>query len=80
MMRLFLEDLYLYPQHRIRVFNRWGTLVYEASPYQNDWQGTWEANGSGEPLPSATYYFLIETQRTNPEVFRGFIEIQNEAR
>ena len=77
---LFLDDLYLYPQHRIRVFNRWGTLVYEASPYQNDWQGTWEANGSGEPLPSATYYFLIETQPTNPEVFRGFIEIQNEAR
>jgi len=77
---LYLENLYLYPQHRIRVYNRWGALVYEASPYENNWQGTWEANGSGEVLPSATYYFLIETEPQDALVFRGFVEIQNEVR
>ena len=77
---LYLEDLYLYPEHRIRVYNRWGTLVYESSPYQNDWQGTWEVNGSGAPLPSATYYYLVESASNDPLVFRGFVEIQNEQR
>ncbi|MDA7743651.1 gliding motility-associated C-terminal domain-containing protein [Flavobacteriales bacterium] len=77
---LYLENLYLYPQHRIRIYNRWGALVYEASPYENNWQGTWEANGSGEALPSATYYFLIETEHQDALVFRGFVEIHNEAR
>lgn len=77
---LYLENLYLYPQHRLRIYNRWGALVYEASPYENDWQGTWEANGSGEALPSATYYFLIETELQEALVFRGFVEIHNEAR
>ena len=77
----FLEDLYLYPDHELRVYNRWGELVYEASPYVNDWNGTWEARGGkGQRLPSATYYYLFETGMDDPAAFRGFIEIQNEGR
>ena len=79
--RWILEDLYLYPDHRVRVYNRWGTLVYEASPYLNDWFGTWESgNGVGQPLPSATYYFLFESGLEFVPPSRGFIEIQNEGR
>lgn len=77
----YLGDLYPYPNHRVQIFNRWGSLVFEASPYLNDWKGTWEAaGGNGAPLPSATYYYLFETGLKQPDMFRGFIEIQNEAR
>ena len=77
----YLGDLYPYPNHRVQIFNRWGSLVFEASPYLNDWKGTWEAaGGNGAPLPSATYYYLFETGLDQPKMFRGFIEIQNEAR
>lgn len=79
--RWVLEDLYLYPDHRVRVYNRWGSLVYEASPYSNDWHGTWESgNGAGQPLPSATYYYLFDSGMASVPPSRGFIEIQNEAR
>ncbi len=79
--RWVLEDLYLYPDHRVRVYNRWGGLVYEASPYNNDWFGTWESgNGAGQPLPSATYYYLFDSGLPSVSPSRGFIEIQNEAR
>jgi gliding motility-associated-like protein len=79
--RWVLEDLYLYPDHRVRVYNRWGALVYEASPYNNDWFGTWESgNGAGQPLPSATYYYLFDSGMASVLPSRGFIEIQNEAR
>ena len=79
--RWVLEDLYLYPDHRVRVYNRWGGLVYEASPYNNDWFGTWESGrGAGQPLPSATYYYLFDSGLSSVSPSRGFIEIQNEAR
>lgn len=76
-----LEGLYLYPNHTVKVFNRWGGLVYEASPYLNDWKGTWDAgSGDGSPLPSATYYYLFDPGLDSATPSRGFIEIQNEGR
>lgn len=76
-----LDGLYLYPNHTVKVFNRWGTLVYEAAPYQNDWGGTWDAgSGDGSPLPSATYYYLFDPGLDAATPSRGFIEIQNEGR
>lgn len=76
-----VEDLYLYPNHEVRVFNRWGTCVYEAAPYENDWAGTWEAaGGDGSPLPSGTYFYLFNPREEWAPKFRGFIEIMNDSR
>ncbi len=72
-----VEDLYLYPNHAVQVFNRWGRLVYEAAPYLNDWAGTWET-GNGQPLPSGTYYYLFDPREAWAPKFRGFIELMNE--
>lgn len=76
-----LEGLYLYPDHSVKVFNRWGVVVFQAAPYLNDWNGTWNAEGGdGSPLPSATYYYLFEPGLESATPSRGFIEIQNEGR
>ena len=39
----------------VRIFNRWGELMYETNDYQNDWAGTKE----GEILPDGAYYYTI---------------------
>ncbi len=41
---------------QVNVYNRYGSLVYENSNYQNDWDGTYK----GKPLPDGTYYYKIE--------------------
>ncbi len=45
-----------YPDHRITILNRWGDVVFEASPYNNDWVG--QANSGlklgGDKLPRGT--------------------------
>jgi gliding motility-associated-like protein len=28
-----------YPSNSLKVFNRWGEVVYKAEPYLNDWNG-----------------------------------------
>jgi gliding motility-associated-like protein len=45
-----------YPKNKIIIFNEWGAAVYSASPYQNDWDGTI----SGDPLPVATYFYILD--------------------
>ncbi len=43
------------------VLNRWGSEVYHAEKYQNDWGG-W--NNAYKPLPDGTYYYILFCDRT----------------
>ncbi len=38
------------------IYNQWGDVVYTATPYKNDWSGTFNDN----PLPDGTYYFVFK--------------------
>jgi gliding motility-associated-like protein len=49
----------------LRVFNRWGNLVYQSDNYQNDWDG--RANQGiviGDQVPDGTYYYIIRVNGT----------------
>ncbi|MEJ6617239.1 MAG: gliding motility-associated C-terminal domain-containing protein [Crocinitomicaceae bacterium] len=39
----------------VKIFNRWGQLMYDTDDYQNDWDGT----KNGEILPDGVYYYGI---------------------
>jgi gliding motility-associated-like protein len=45
---LNLDD---YPTAEVKIYNRWGTLVYESDAYKNDWDG-----GN---LKTGTYFYLV---------------------
>ena len=40
----------------IRIFNRWGAVIYEGSNAGETWDGT----TNGEPLPNGVYIYMIE--------------------
>ena len=50
----------------IKVFNRWGNLVYQNDDYQNDWKGV---NESGATLVQGTYFVLLELPTGNKKGF-----------
>lgn len=56
----------------LQVYNRWGQLVFEATNYGNNWDGTFK----GKPLPDGTYYYIL-TVRDTPgrNVFKGTVTI-----
>jgi len=54
---------------KVTVYNRFGNAVYSSDNYQNDWDGYYKGN----PLPQATYYFVIED--ANGNIFRGPVTI-----
>ena len=58
-----ITGLEQYPNHQLVVFNRWGTKVFEAQPYNNDWDGSasFGVTVGGNQLPEGTYFYIIET-------------------
>jgi gliding motility-associated-like protein len=46
----------LFPGNKVSVFNQWGGVVLEESPYSNNWQGTYK----GQDLPVGTYFYIVE--------------------
>jgi gliding motility-associated-like protein len=40
----------------IRIYNRWGNLVFESFKYRSPWNGTYK----GKDSPVGTYYYIIE--------------------
>ena len=40
----------------LKIFNRWGDLVYEADNYNNNWDGKHD----GADLPPGPYYYIFE--------------------
>lgn len=54
------------------VFNRWGDVVFNTKPYNNDWGGT---NNNGKPLPEGTYYYILRLDFAEGLVLRGDVTI-----
>jgi gliding motility-associated-like protein len=69
-----IPNLYKYPNNNIKIFNRWGALIYEAAPYQNDWDGrSYHPATIGEELPVSTYYYILDLGDGVLAPFTGYI-------
>lgn len=60
-----------YPNNEIRVYNRWGDLVYRKDGYANDWEGTF----NGALLPSGTYFYILRLSPQDTKERQGFFTI-----
>ena len=65
-----IQDIQLYPQNIVSVYDRAGRLVYSKSGYNNDWNGT----SNGSLLPQGIYYYIVHLG-PNLRKFRGSINI-----
>ena len=54
----------------IIVYNQWGGIVHQATPYLNDWSGTYK----DLPLPEGTYYYIFKKDETS-EPLKSFVTI-----
>lgn len=63
--------------YHVKIFNRWGALVYESNDYNNDWGGYAPGNslGGSGMLPSGTYYYIIGFNTTELRPINGYIYI-----
>jgi len=72
-----IQNIEQYPEIKVWVYNRWGNLVHQAQPYLNDWNGSYTQGGDvNGPLPAATYFYLIDTNKKSQDPYKGYLEIQ----
>jgi gliding motility-associated-like protein len=57
----------------VKIFNRWGALVYESDNYQNDWNGksTSSSLGNAGTVPNGTYYYIVILKNSGLAPFTG---------
>ncbi|MDO5980693.1 gliding motility-associated C-terminal domain-containing protein [Flavivirga spongiicola] len=57
----------------VKIFNRWGALVYESDNYQNDWNGAASSGsiGTAGKVPNGTYYYIIKLQNSGLNPITG---------
>ena len=56
---LLFNGLEAYPNNRLRIFNRWGAVIFDRVGYQNHNVVFDGSRQSGE-LPADTYYYILE--------------------
>jgi gliding motility-associated-like protein len=64
-----LPEMATWGKCNVKVFNRWGKLVFSDPDYNIPWNGT----SNGNPVPEGAYYFIIKTE--NEGVVKGTVNV-----
>jgi gliding motility-associated-like protein len=65
-----IQDILLYPNNEVAVYDKAGRSIYSKHGYTNDWNGTLK----GAPLNEGTYYYTVDLGPGLPK-FRGYITV-----
>lgn len=65
------KNISLYPDTKVEVYSRWGTLVFKSNDYR---QGAWDGTYNGNDIPSGSYVYIIR-QNNGYEPIQGTITI-----
>ena len=64
-----------YQKFDIKIYNRWGELLFHSSDPYFRWSGT---NKTGSPVPDGVYYYICEASEDSGEKgqsLTGFIQL-----
>jgi gliding motility-associated-like protein len=70
----FINNIQNYPNNSVKVYNRWGDLIFSRKSYQNDWNGSYSNNGSNTP-DASSYYYQIDLDGNGSIDYDGWIYI-----
>lgn len=69
-----IYNIQFYLNNIVKVYNRWGDLVYSKKGYYNDWNGTYEKKGTNLP-ESSSYYYQIDLDGDGTVDYDGWLYI-----
>jgi gliding motility-associated-like protein len=73
-----IKNIKKYPKNNLKIFNRWGNLVYQKDGYNNEFEGfANEGNAVGKgKLPAGTYYVVLDYGDGKTKVYNGILQLQ----
>ncbi|WP_020530769.1 Ig-like domain-containing protein [Flexithrix dorotheae] len=78
----YIDNISCYPNNVVKIFNRWGNLVFEKNGYKNDvvnsWYGQVNKNTGisvKDKVPDGTYFYIIDLG-DGSDTISGYVEIR----
>ena len=62
-----IENIWMFPEAYIYIYNRWGQLMYEGRGYDEPWDGSYR----GHFVPSGTYLYIVNLYQLTSHTFGG---------
>jgi gliding motility-associated-like protein len=66
----YIGNIQKYPDNILKVYNRYGQVIYTSANYQNDWNGEYQGN----KIPTGTYFYILYTN-TDKGNYSGSVTI-----
>jgi gliding motility-associated-like protein/uncharacterized repeat protein (TIGR02543 family) len=63
-------------ENTLRIFNRWGDVVFEARNYDNTTNTFTGLTNDGKELPSGTYFYILEFNNSNRKRMTGYLTVR----
>ncbi len=71
----YVPDFSTYQNISISVVDSWGSIVYQNTSYQNDWNGIANSGSKkGQLVPAGTYYYIITIKGVTKKI-TGFVYV-----
>lgn len=65
----YIGNLEKYPDNSLKIYNRYGKLIFSATNYENNWDGKY----LGEDIPTGTYAYIFDDGKGNK--YKGTVTI-----
>jgi gliding motility-associated-like protein len=65
----YIGNLNKYPENNLKIYNRYGKLIYNISNYDNSWDG----NYLGNAVPTGTYFYIFNDGKD--KLYKGSVTI-----
>ena len=69
-----IDNIDVYPNNRVEIYNRWGALIKKIDRYDNT-QQIWPSPEESQDLQSGTYFYIIFTGDSRVSNLKGWIEL-----
>lgn len=68
----WIDGIASFPENTVKIFNRWGNIVWSAKGYDNTMVVWYGQSEQGDLLPAGTYYYMITI---NGKTYTDFVEL-----
>ena len=53
----YIGNIQKYPDNILKIYNRYGQVIFTSANYNNDWNGEYQGN----KVPTGTYFYILYT-------------------
>ncbi len=68
-----IEGIEQFPDNQLKIYDRWGQIIYQASGY--NYQKAWDGRHNGRPLSEGVYFYTLDLRDADDQHLKGSITL-----